>query len=160
MAYSVQADIESAITAAKVLQLSDDNNDGAVDAGIITFVIAKADALIDLKCGSRYAVPFSTTPGIVNKISASLAAYYLAERRPETSGAMEEKRNWAMGLLDQISQGILSIPGISASSDAGSQVSTANVDPVFSVGQRDEDDNLLGHIPGIASSLEGSLDEW
>jgi phage gp36-like protein len=90
MAYSTQSDILEQIDEDVLIQLTDDDDAGAVDADMVTRAIADADALIDGYCGKKYTVPFSTVPSLVRKFSVDIAIYNLYGRR---KGAPEDRRN-------------------------------------------------------------------
>jgi len=90
MAYCTLADLQDQISEDELIELTDDDNAGVVDAGVVTAAIAKADALIDGYCGKRYSVPFTTVPDIVEALSVDIAIYNLFGRR---EGAPEDRRN-------------------------------------------------------------------
>lgn len=81
MGYAVQADLEAAIDQQKLVELTDDEKTGAVNAGRLARALADADAVIDGYLRGRYAVPLATTPPFVRYIAVSLAIYGLFERR-------------------------------------------------------------------------------
>jgi phage gp36-like protein len=93
MAYSTQAQIESAITAERVLELVDDEDTGAETAltiARITECIRTADGEIDGYIQARYSVPVAAPVGsMVNVISIALAIYYLHRRRMGAFGIPE-----------------------------------------------------------------------
>lgn len=90
MAYSTQSEILDQMDEDVLIQLTDDDDAGVVDADVVTQKIADADALIDGYCGARYAVPFTTVPALVLKFSVDIAIYNLYGRR---KGAPEDRRN-------------------------------------------------------------------
>jgi len=90
MAYSAQTDILEQIDEDVLIQLTDDDDTGVVDADVVTKKIADADALIDGYCGKRYTVPFFPVPPLLNKFSVDIAIYNLYGRR---KGAPEDIRN-------------------------------------------------------------------
>jgi len=90
MAYSTQSDILDQMDEDVLIQLTDDDDAGVVDADVVTQKIADADALIDGYCGARYSVPFTTVPALVLKFSVDIAIYNLYGRR---KGAPEDRRN-------------------------------------------------------------------
>lgn len=90
MAYCSFDDLTDQISEEKLIQLTDDDDVGAVDMDKIDAAIASADALIDGYCGKRYSVPFSPTPPIVHDFSVIIAIYKLFARR---QGAPEDRRN-------------------------------------------------------------------
>ena len=81
--YSTLTDIKKLIPEDTVIQLTDDENTGAVVESRVTEAIAQADAEIDSYCGGKYSVPFTTVPDIVKKISVDIAIYNLYSRKVE-----------------------------------------------------------------------------
>lgn len=110
MAYSTIDDIKKLIPEASVIQLTDDEGNDQVNQARVDEAIASADAEIDSYCGGRYAVPFTTAPDIIKKISVDIAIYNLYSRRveviPETRA--ERYRN-AIRQLEGIAKGLISI---------------------------------------------------
>ena len=90
MTYSANADILEQLDEAILIQLTDDADAGEVDADAVTRAIADADSEIDSYCGKRYAVPFSTVPPRVRKLSVDIAIYNLYSRR---KGAPEDRKS-------------------------------------------------------------------
>jgi phage gp36-like protein len=89
MAYSTQNDMLEQVDEDVLIQLTDDDDAGTVDANKVTAAIAGADALIDGYCGKKYSVPFSTVPALVARFSVDIAVYNLYGRR---KGAPEDIR--------------------------------------------------------------------
>lgn len=108
--YSTLTDIKKLIPEDTVIQLTDDENTGAVVESRVTEAIAQADAEIDSYCGGKYSVPFTTVPDIVKKISVDIAIYNLYSRKveeiPETRA---DRYKNAIRQLEGISKGTISI---------------------------------------------------
>jgi len=82
MAYSSQADVQVvAGGAARLRELSDFENAGAIDPAVVEQAITHADAWIDTFVQMRFAVPLETTPGAVNMLSANEAIYQMRKWR-------------------------------------------------------------------------------
>lgn len=62
------------------------------DTAIAAF-ITKADSLIDSYLANVYAVPFVTTPALINSISVDITCYYLL-RTTYTNDRVEEANSW------------------------------------------------------------------
>lgn len=106
MAYCAESDITKQITSAQLLQLTDDDDNGVADTGIVAEAIASADAVIDGYCAGRYTVPFVTTPAIIEAISVDLSIFNLYSRRVGTLPELRQKRyDNAMKLLRDIEAG-------------------------------------------------------
>jgi len=109
MAYSTQTDLEDRVSAAELVQLTDDAAIGQIDASVISRAITDADAEIDGYCGTRYAVPFATVPAIVRKWSVSIAVYNLFTRRRREDDAVIRDYDNTVRQLQAVSAGKLSL---------------------------------------------------
>lgn len=116
MSYSTQAQIESAITATKVVELCDDEGAGSGNtliAGRVTEAIRKADGEIDGYLQARYSVPVVSPEGsLTNIISISLTSYYLHQRRYGSLGlpeAVKEEYDRRVKQLEKINGGTLDL---------------------------------------------------
>ena len=140
MAYCTQADLLEQISEDDLIQLTDDSDAGIVDVSMVTRTIADADAEIDSYCGTKYDVPFSTTPVMVRKVSVDIAIYNLYARRRGAPDDRKERYDDAIAFLKDVSKGIAALGGDAptAGDDAGPEATTAKSDRVFSRG-RDSD---------------------
>ncbi|WP_051327183.1 gp436 family protein [Desulfatibacillum aliphaticivorans] len=134
MAYSTQTDIEKQLDQDILIQLTDDDDSGAVDAVVLAGAIADADSEIDSYCGTRYDIPLSPAPGMIRKISVDIAIYNLYGRRSMGPPENVEKRyNNAVRFLRDVSSGKVTL-GASApepQSSSGPQSTTDKDDRVF-----------------------------
>ena len=143
MAYSLQADLLEQISEDKLIQLTDDDDTGSIDADTITRAITDADAEIDGYAATRYDVPFSPVPVSIRKLSVDIAIYNLYARR---KGAPEDRRtryNDAIRFLKDLSKGIVTpgADGPAVDADGGPEATTTKSDRIFSVG-RDSDSSV------------------
>lgn len=145
MPYCTLADIKYLLPEEAIIQLTDDehlkpssmdpaNPDHAAIIARIDEAIETADAEIDGYCASRYSVPFSPVPGVINKLSVELAIYYLYARRtvPEK---IEKRYDKAVSRLKDIARGTFSVgvdpaPTASTSADGAATNKTIS-DRVF-----------------------------
>ncbi|GAF67701.1 unnamed protein product [marine sediment metagenome] len=157
MAYCTSTDLEKQILYEYLIELTDDLGSGSVDKNVIDRVIADADSEIDLYCGARWTVPFSTTPPIVRKFSVDIAIYNLYARRRSIPIEVKDRYVKVTGVLELIRIGALNIPG-----EAGAEMdsSAINVQPIFTRGKYDSDNTLLGNVMGDWDEEPGSLDDW
>jgi len=135
VAYSTKAQIESAITAVKVLALSNDEGVAAETATTqarITEAIRKADGEIDGYAQARYAVPMDAPVGsLINVISISLAVYYLHVRRYGSFGlpeAVKDEYLMRVKQLEKINQGKLDL-GVEPTPAASSKMGATDSGP-------------------------------
>ena len=89
MAYCTQSDMENLIPREVMVQLTDDESLGSVNAARLAEAIAQADAEADAYLARRYAVPVSPVPALLRKLSVDMAVYHLYSR---TVHAMPEIR--------------------------------------------------------------------
>ena len=77
MAYCTQSDIENRVSAADLVRLSDHDGDGVSDAAVVAQAIAHAQGDIDSYLQTKYSVPVSPVPDVLNKHCVTMAVYYL-----------------------------------------------------------------------------------
>jgi phage gp36-like protein len=128
VAYCTIDDILERIDASRLVQLTDDEGSGSVNAERVAQAIADADEEIDGYAGARYAVPLDPAPGVVRKLSADIAIYNLYGRRDKVPEARAERYGRAVQTLEKIAAGKFSLgsgdpegnpPGSSAPEMAG-----------------------------------------
>jgi len=150
MAYCTQADIEEQISAQELTELTDDQDLGEVDQGVLARAIADADAQVDALCGLRFPVPFSPVPVLVRKASVDLALYHLHARRGGAASAERLRRyQAALDLLEKAAQGLASLGGDSPAPvpDSGPGATTDPGDRVFTLAR-------------ASANTTGSLDDY
>lgn len=108
--YSTLDDIKAKLPEETLLQLTDDDSLGEIDQAKIDAAITEADSEIDGYCSTRYTVPFAVVPAVIKKVSVDLAIYHLYARRVEKMPEVREvNRNNAVGLLKDISRGMVKL---------------------------------------------------
>ena len=133
MAYCILADIKKAISEAVLIQLTDDDNIGAIITENVTKAIARADAEIDGYCAVKYAVPFTTVPPVVAGLSLDMSIYYLYKRRTVSEDVQKSYDN-AIARLKDIAKGLLSLgvdPPPAASTSEGAESNKSVSDRIF-----------------------------
>lgn len=103
--YCSQADIEDLLSAAVLIQLTDDEGLRVVHAGRVEKAISDADAEINAYCGQRYPLPFSPVPDILRKLSVDIAVFNLHGRRKQTPDDVKERYKNAITFLRAVSTG-------------------------------------------------------
>lgn len=139
MAYSTQADIAKLLTPAQLVQLTDDNADGAADAAVITEAIAEADAEIDGYLGSRYTVPVSPVPTLLRNFSVAISLWKLYGRRSLVNERRRQEYEDAIAKLKDLAAGRMVLPatgGGEVASDGSDlpEASTVESDRIFTRG--------------------------
>lgn len=80
--YAVQADLLQRLTAAELVQLTDDARSGAVNAAIVSGALVEATGQIDSYVRSRYQTPLQTS-STATRLCRDIAVYLLYQRRPQ-----------------------------------------------------------------------------
>jgi len=160
MAYSALADLINAIPSETIAELTDDINGGtlaaATDAAKVTSAIADADGTIDFYCRSKYAVPFTTIDPAIKRISVDLAICVLFNRRQGPPDYWVKRCDDAIAKLKELRDGLTELDII----EAGPDSSSTEVQPQFTRGKYDIDDQLLGNVMGDWNEEDGTLDDW
>jgi phage gp36-like protein len=146
MAYCDSDDLALALGADRLLQLASDDGE-ELDTDVVAGAVADAEAEIDAYCGARYAVPFSTVPGIIRKRCVDLAVYALYGRAAEIPEDVQRRRDDAVAFLKDVSRGTAGLGASAPDPDAGPSVSTSKTDRIFTNGRP-------------SSGTSGSLDGW
>jgi len=106
--YITQADIESRIEHAKLVQLTDDARSGQVNEGVINAIIADAEGSFESYARTRYSLPVPATQK-VKDLCLAIAVYILFARRATMKdGILEVKKQMydnAIKDLQAISKG-------------------------------------------------------
>ncbi len=109
MAYCTQADILERLPQDILVQLTDDDDTGQVDAPVVQRAIADADAEIDGYVGTRHQVPLSPVPDLLRKLSVEIAIYHLYSRRRGAPDEWRQRYDDAIRLLRDLAAGKISL---------------------------------------------------
>lgn len=110
--YATQSDLEPAAGgAAKLVQLSDHDGDGAVDSAVIAKAINDSSRWIDSYLARRYAVPLEEPSDIITRITAEEAVYILKDQRDAVDDRAQARHDQNIEWLDGVSTGRIN-PGV------------------------------------------------
>ena len=111
--YITLDDLKDLLSEEELIQLSDDNNTGAVDEEIVNRAIEDASSEIDAYLTAKMDVPLSYVPQIIKKLCVDIAVYNLFSRRlqDEMSENIRIRYQDAIKLLKMIAEGKLEITG-------------------------------------------------
>lgn len=113
MAYSTLTDLQNAVEATLLIQLTDDEALGAVNTARINRAISAADATIDGHVRAHYNVPLSSpVPGLITKLSVDLSLFELYCRRAsafEMPDWIKRKHDDSMKMLVALRKGELDL---------------------------------------------------
>jgi len=100
MPYATQQDLVDRFGEDELIQLTDRDNSGSLDTGVLDQALADASEEIDTYVGARYQLPLSTTPKILVRWCADIARYHLYDdAAPETVVKRYDGVRSAMKLL-------------------------------------------------------------
>jgi len=108
MPYCTLNDLKEKVPEATLIDLTDDENTGAVVTSRIDRAIADADAEIDGYCAGRYSVPLNPVPAIILKFSVDIAIYNLMQRKESTESWDTAYKN-AIRFLKDVAKGSASL---------------------------------------------------
>lgn len=111
MAYCTSNDLTKAIPEATLIQLTDDDGAGLLDAEKIEDAIDSAAEEIDSWIGARVGLPITgTAPPILGKLNADMAIYNLYSRvMEEIPDVRSERYQNACRILAKIAEGKISL---------------------------------------------------
>lgn len=147
--YCYQADITEQISVDELIQLTDDNGLGMVDASVLDRAVADAQAEIDSYCGTRYTVPFSAVPDMIRKVAVDISIYNLYARRRGAPEDRKERYRDAIRFLKGVASGGASLGASApqATDDSGPQTTKTPADRIFTRGR-------------VSDGSSGSLDNY
>lgn len=83
MSYCTLSDLKAAISEAKLVQFTDDENLGSINVARITQAIASADTLIESYLRGKHQVPLTTALDRMRQLSIDFTIFFLYKRRRE-----------------------------------------------------------------------------
>lgn len=127
MTYAVQTDMVNNFGQDRLIELTDRNNTGAIDATVLGQALAAADAEIDPYLVGLYTLPLASVPTVLVNFACDIAMFRLyTQIAPDQVNARYKN---AINFLTMVSAGKISL-GLDAANaevtDAGNIVSQAN----------------------------------
>jgi len=111
MPYCTLEDILDSMDEDEVIGYTDDADTGSVNTEATDKAIAGADALIDAHIASKYGIPLSPVPDIINSLAVDIAIYKISSRRGGAPEGIRKKYEDAVKFLEKVSSGKVHIPG-------------------------------------------------
>jgi phage gp36-like protein len=104
-------DLKKQVQEDTLIQLTDDDNSGEIDASVIDESVIYSETLIDGYLRGRYTLPLSQVPAVIKILAVDLSIYRLYSRRfhTDTPDAISEKYKNSIRILEQIQRGIISL---------------------------------------------------
>lgn len=109
MTYAAQQDLIDRFGETEVLQLSDHENTGDIDADVVARALGDADALIDSYLATKYTVPLSPVPDLVKQMACDIARYLLY--RDSSPDLVTARYNAAVTSLKALAAGTATLGG-------------------------------------------------
>lgn len=106
-AYTTQAELIERYGSRALIELTDDDGDGQIDAAVVDRAIADASATIDGYLAARYALPLAAVPPLLVTIAAAIAFYQL--HRHGAPEKVAKDYDDARRLLADISRGTVKL---------------------------------------------------
>jgi phage gp36-like protein len=100
--YITQADLVERFGTAQIMELSDRDNTGSIDAGRVAQAISDTCARIDGYLGARYTLPLTTLPAAIPPLACDLCRYILAERPTDE---MRDRYQDAIAWFGKVAEG-------------------------------------------------------
>jgi phage gp36-like protein len=142
VSYATKADLSPRrVSAAELVQLTDDTNSGSTNDQVITDVLTEASGLIDSYCRNRYTVPLQQSDQ-VKGLCLTIAEYLLYLRRKRVKEDVRRSYEDALGFLKDVAAGKAGLdqPAAATPQSGGGSVQVTEIEEKFS------DDNLAGFI--------------
>ena len=111
MPYCTLEDILDSMDENDVILHTDDADTGAVNTDATDKAIAGADALIDAHIASKYSIPLSPVPDIINSLAVDIAIYKISSRRGAVPEEIRTKYSDAVKFLEKVATGKVVLPG-------------------------------------------------
>jgi len=142
MPYITKDDLSpSRVTAAEMVQLTDDTGSGAANDAVTNTILVQSSALVDSYCRQRYQVPLQASDQ-VKGLCSDIATYKLFLRRNRVSEEIRQAYVDALAFLKDVSAGKAGLdqPATATPQSGSGDVQVTQIEQAFS------DDNLKGFV--------------
>lgn len=133
MAYCTQGDLEDRYGEDRLVNYTDHDGDGTPDSDTVSAAIEDAQAEVDSYIQTRYDVPVSPVPDVLQLQTARLALYNLALQVDSVTEDIEAARKAAIKWLEGVAAGRVTLAAETTpdDSESASGVSFESKDRVF-----------------------------
>lgn len=119
MAYVTDAEIETRLGAATLVQLADDDGDGVADAGVVEEARQSAEGVVNSFLARRYRAPvdlsaYPEVADVLRSVTLDLAEFRLRARRPPMAANALRLHEQALVWLERIAEGVVQLPALAA----------------------------------------------
>lgn len=141
MTYASQQNLIDRFGEDELIQLTDRENLGAIDAAVVARALADADAEINGYLSTRYTLPLSPVPAVLEKLACDIARYQLFENA--VTEIVKQRYENAIRFLKDVAAGKVTL-GVDGNGDTAATISNSvqisSTTPVF---RRSESDGFL-----------------
>ncbi|WP_416053127.1 gp436 family protein [Cupriavidus basilensis] len=109
MAYATQSDMAARFGEDELVELTDRDRTGAVDAGVLAGALDDASGEIDSYLAGRYAVPLAQAPRFLSGLCCDIARYRLCGAGTRLTEVINDRYRNATRFLEKVSSGAVSI---------------------------------------------------
>ena len=137
MTYATQQNLIDRFGTTELAQLTDRTAGTTIDATVVAKALTDADAEINGYLATRYTLPLSPVPTIIERLACDIARYFLFEDR--VTEQVKARYDAAIKFLTNVSKGVITL-GVDAASAAPAESGGAQVtagDRVFTRGKAD-----------------------
>ncbi len=124
MGYAVAADLTARFGEPEIIQLTDRDGFGVVDAARVNQVLAEADAEIDGYLAKRYSLPLASVPPLLTRLACDIARETLYTDAP--TDTVKDRAATARKILRDIATGLVEL-GLAASVTAAPAAASIGV---------------------------------
>jgi phage gp36-like protein len=115
MTYATQQNLVDRFGQQEITELTDRANAGAIDAAVVAKALADADGEINGYLSSRYTLPITPVPTVLERWACEIARYYLYEDR--VTEQVKRRYDDVINSLKAVARGTMSL-GPDADGDA------------------------------------------
>jgi len=117
MAYCTQQNMIDRFSEQDLIQLTDRDQTGSIDATVLSAAIDDATGTIDAYLGTRYTLPLASVPVVLTRICCDIANYLLyGNEAPE---GVADRHSAAIEFLQAVAKGDLDLAVGETSGDGG-----------------------------------------
>lgn len=120
MAYSTQQDMIDRFGSEALIQLTDRDQLGQIDATVLGVALDDATDTINTHLLKRYTLPLASIPAVLKRLCCDIAHYYLHGQ--ETPESVDDRHTAAIDLLKSIAKGDVDLAVGELSGGAGDSV--------------------------------------
>ena len=117
MAYCTQQDMIDRFGSEDLIQLTDRNALGVIDATVLSAAIDDATDTMDTYIATRYTLPLASVPAVLQRLACDIARYYLYQH--EVPESVDDRHSAAINLLKAIGEGHVDLAVGDVSGDSG-----------------------------------------